>query len=147
MINQRINSYFTPKYSQKLNFSEYFDFTLINDEKDYDEEVVFSTNIIAYNDGNRLPILFDLDNSDTSQKLTMTFDNFYSGSTLISKNYYNPNNLDLTCLSAFTGTCDIGLVGADNGLVTSLTGQTLYYTMVIRNDYKLFEYTVYVYKN
>jgi len=136
MPSQSINSYFTPKYSQKLNFGNYFDFTLVGDEKDYDEEVVFSTELIGYNDGNRLPIIYDLDNTQTCEQPTMVFDNFYSNATLVSKNYYNPNNLDLTCLSALTGTCDVGLTATDNGLYTLMTGQTLFYTMGIRDDYK-----------
>ena len=75
MPSQSINSYFTPKYSQKLNFGNYFDFTLVGDEKDYDEEVVFSTELIGYNDGNRLPIIYDLDNTQTCEQPTMVFDN------------------------------------------------------------------------
>ena len=70
----------------------------------------------------------------------MFFNNFYTNATLVSKNYYNPNNVDLNCISAFTGTCDVGLVGTDNGLFTSLTGETLYYTMGVRNDFKFNPY-------
>ena len=140
MPSQSINSYFTPKYSQKLNFGNYFDFTLVGDEKDYDEEVVFSDDLIAINDGNRLPIIYDLSNPDTCPQVSMLFNNFYSSATLVSKNYYNPNNVDLNCISAFTGTCDVGLTATDNGLFTLLTGQTLNYTMGIRNDFKFNPY-------
>jgi hypothetical protein len=136
MPTQNINNYFKTKYHSKLDNNHYFDLTLASDERDYDEEVVFSTDIIAYNDGDRLPILIDLSDSNTSIQPLISYGQYISGNTLVSKNYYNPNNLDLTCLSAFTETCDIGLVGTDNGLFRTMSGQTLYYTMGIRNDYK-----------
>jgi hypothetical protein len=136
MPTQNINNYFKTKYHSKLDNNHYFDLTLASDERDYDEEVVFSTDIIAYNDGNRLPILIDLSDNDTSIQPLISYGQYISGNTLVSKNYYNPNNIDLNCLSAFTGTCDVGLVGTDNGLYTNMSGQTLYYTMGIRDDYK-----------
>jgi len=136
MPTQNINNYFKTKYHSKLDNNHYFDLTLSSDERDYDEEVVFSTDVIAYNDGNRLPILIDLSDNNTSIQPLISYGQYISGNTLVSKNYYNPNNLDLNCLSAFTGTCDIGLVGTDNGLYTTMSGQTLYYTMGIRDDYK-----------
>ena len=136
MPTQNLNTYYYPKYKSLLNSRQYFDLTLAADERDYDEEVVFSNDIIGVNDGTRLPISLDLNFTGSSPQLTMTFNNFYSGSTLVSKNYYNPNNLDLNCYSAFTGACDVGLVATDNGLYTGLTGQTLYYSMGVRDDYK-----------
>ena len=140
MPSQNLNSYYYPRYRAKLNYGQYFDLTLASDERDYDEEVVFSTDIIAENDGNRLPIYMDLSSSDSSLQLVINFNEYSSGSTLVSKNYYNPNNDDLSCYSAFTGTCDVGLVGTDNGLYTKMSGQTLYYSMGIRNDYKFDPY-------
>ena len=110
MPTQNLNTYYYPKYKSLLNSRQYFDLTLAADERDYDEEVVFSNDIIGVNDGTRLPISLDLNFTGSSPQLTMTFNNFYSGSTLVSKNYYNPNNLDLSCYSAFTGACDVGLV-------------------------------------
>ena len=136
MPTQNLNTYYYPKYKSFLNSRQYFDLTLAADERDYDEEVVFSTDVIALNDGTRLPIHLDLNDMDSCPQLPMFFDTFYTGGTLVSKNYYNPDNLDLTCLSAFTGTCDVGLTATDNGLYTGMTGQTLYYTMGLRNDYK-----------
>ena len=56
MPSQNINSYYYPKYTTKLNYGQYFDLTLASDETSYDEEVVFSTDVIGLNDGNRLPI-------------------------------------------------------------------------------------------
>ena len=136
MPTQNLNTYYYPRYRSLLNSSRYFDLTLAADERDYDEEVVFSQYVIAQDDGNRLPIFYDLDNNLTTPQLIMSFDTFYTGATLVSKNYYNPNNVDLTCISAFTGSCDVGLTATDNGLYTGMTGQTLYYTMGVRDDYK-----------
>jgi hypothetical protein len=62
---------------------------LAADERDFDEEVVFSTDVIGKNDGNRLPIIIDLDNT---QYVTIN-NNFwirFIKQTLVSKNYYNP---------------------------------------------------------
>ena len=60
---------------------------------------------------------------------------------IVSENYYNPDNLDLTCFSAQSA-CDIGLVGMDNGLVTSLVGQTITFTNGLFNQTEKFMHTV-----
>ena len=38
MPSQNLNKYYYPKYSTKLNYSQYFDLTLASNERDYDEE-------------------------------------------------------------------------------------------------------------
>jgi len=136
MPTQNLNSFYYPRYKSILNFGQYFDITLASDERNYNEEVVFSNLLIAENDGNRLPINIDLSSQSCSQQFVIDFGQYYSANTLVSKNYYNPNNEDLSCYSAFTGLCDVGLVGTDNGLYTEMSGETLYYSMGIRNDYK-----------
>ncbi len=136
MPSQNLNSYYYPRYSVKLQYGQYFDLTLPSDERNFDEEVVFSTDVIGKNDGNRLPIIIDLDNTQNTLQPNLTFGNYVSNNTLISSNYYNPKNLDFSCYTAYTGICDVGLVGTDNGLFTTLTGQTLYYIKGIHNDYK-----------
>ncbi len=95
---------------------------------DCNREVVFSTQLIGINDGNRLPIYFDLNNPNSSQQPTLNYGDFMSGNTLVSLNYYNPNNENISC---FTGDslCDIGLVGTDNGLVPEMSGETIYFSM------------------
>ena len=136
MPSQNINFYYFPKYSMKLNYSKYFDLTLASDERNYDEEVVFSTNLIGINEGNRLPISFDLSNSATTTQPYLGFGDYISGNTIVSKNYYNPTNENFTCYTAYTGICDVGLVATDNGLYTEMSGQTLYYIKGIDNTYK-----------
>jgi len=127
MAQQNINQFNFKKWYVKP-VPKIFDICLASDEKDYNEEVVFSTNLIGYNDGNRLPIYFDLNNSLSSQELTINYGDFLLGNTLVSLNYYNPLNQDLNCLTAST-LCDIGLTGIDNGLLPQMTGETINYTM------------------
>jgi len=138
MPSQNINYYYKPKYSVNLNYNHNFDLTLASDEREYDEEVVFSTSIVANNDGNRLPVKIDLGDSNSNPQNDINFGDYDQNNTLVSLNYYNPYNLDLTseCYTSFSGLCDVGLVGTDNGLFNQLTGQTLYYTKGMRNDYK-----------
>ena len=106
MAYQNINQYNFKKW-YLLNRSEIQDFSLSSDERDYKEEVIFSPLIIAENDGNRLPFNFDLDNPENSELFVLNFNNYVFENNLISSNYYNPNNVDLTCYSAKT-ICDIG---------------------------------------
>ena len=134
MASQNINNYYFNRYDLKLDYSSYFDLTLASDERDYDEEVVFSTDLIANTDGNRLPINIDLNSANSNLKQTLKWNKYYSGNTVVSQNYYNPNNVDLTCFSAYTGLCDVGLVATDNGLYDKMTGQTLYYKMGIEDN-------------
>ena len=127
MAQQNINQYnFNKWYIKPVR--KIFDICLASDERDYNEEVVFSTDLIAQNDGNRLPIYFDLNNSGSSQQFEIQYGQFLSADTLVSLNYYNPENVDLNCLTAST-LCDIGLTGIDNGLVPQMTGETINYTM------------------
>ena len=127
MAQQNINQFNFKKWYIKP-VPKIFDISLASDEKDYNEEVVFSTELIGYNNGNRLPIYFDLNNPNSYQQITLNYGDYYTGNTLVSLNYYNPNNEDLSC---FTGNslCDIGLTGIDNGLVPQMSGETIYYTM------------------
>jgi hypothetical protein len=104
------------------------DLNLASDERNYNEEVVFSTNLIAQNDGNRLPIYFDLNNSGSSQLFVLNYGVYNSANTLVSLNYYNPNNDNLDMFTAST-LCDIGLTGIDNGLVDIMSGESISYTM------------------
>ena len=136
MPSQNLNSYYYKKYSSKLNYNQYFDLTLVSDERDYDEEVVFSTNLIGENDGNRLPIFIDLNNTGTTIQPTLNYGDYISGNTFVSKNFYNPKNLDYSCFTSYTGICDVGLVATDNGLFTEMSGQTLYYIKGVDDTYK-----------
>ena len=122
MAQQNINQYNFKKWYVK-SVPRLFDMSIASDEKSFNEEVALSPYIISENDGNTLPIYFDLDSYYCNQKLDLNYGVFNSGNTLISKNYYNPNNDNLYLITAQT-LCDIGLVGIDNGLVPEMTGMT-----------------------
>ena len=136
MASQNINNYYFNRYDIRLDDSSYFDLTLASDERDYDEEVVFSTKLIAEDDGNRLPINIDLNSILSNQKMNLLWNVNYTGNTVISKNYYNPDNEDLFCKTATT-LCDIGLTATDNGLYNKMSGESITFTMGI-NDFEKF---------
>ena len=59
MAGQNINQYVFQKY--KINtVNESMDMSLSSDERDYNEEVIFSPYLIAETYGNKLPINIDI---------------------------------------------------------------------------------------
>lgn len=137
MARQNINQYVRPNW-QLLAALEIDDFSLTSDERDYNEEVVFSPFLIAQTYGNKLPINIDINNPLTVQPLNLNYKQYNENNIFVSQNYYNPENKDLLCYSSQT-TCDIGLTGIDNGLVDQMTGQTLYFTNGLYSDFLKFE--------
>jgi len=135
-VSQYINQYPNPNWGIKLAL-DVTDMSLSNDEKNYKEEVIFSPYLIAETYGDRLPINFDINNSDSVQPIDLYYKDYNFNNIFVSKNYYNPDNLDLSCLTANTS-CDIGLTGIDNGLVDSMTGQTITFTNGI-DDFTKFD--------
>ena len=126
MPSQNINQYVYPNLFPKLALESH-DMSLTSDELGFNQEVVFSPYLIAQTYGNRLPFYFDINNSETVQNLNLTYKNYNRNNIFVSQNYYNPNKLDLTCITG-QSSCDIGLTGIDNGLVTQMTGQTITFT-------------------
>ena len=98
MPSQNINNYNFNRYDIRLDYSSYFDLTIASDERDYDEEVVFSTKLIAEDDGDRLPVYIDLSSNLSNQQMKLLWNVNYTGNTLVSENYYNPKNVDLYSL-------------------------------------------------
>lgn len=136
MLGQNINNNYFNKSDVKLSDINYYDITLSSDKLDYDDEVIFSTKLIGEDNGNILPVNIDLNSALTNQKLSLSWNEFNIDNTLVSKNYYNPNNEDLSCKTATT-ICDVGLTSTDNGLVSSMTGESITFTMGV-NDYSVF---------
>lgn len=134
-MSQNINQFPKPNWGVKLAL-DLSDMTLSTDERNYKEEVVFSPYLIAETYGNRLPINFDINDSISVQPIVLNYKEYNFNNVFVSKNYYNPENIDLSCLTAGTS-CDIGLTGIDNGLVESMTGQSITFTNGI-NDYTKF---------
>jgi hypothetical protein len=127
MSQQNIREYNFKKWYLKP-YGQNLDASLSSDERDFNEEVVFSDKIIGYSDGNRLPLFFDLNNSGSSQIFILNYGVYNSANTIVSLNYYNPNNDNLDMFTAST-LCDVGLTSTDNGLVTQMTGQSISFTM------------------
>jgi hypothetical protein len=122
MAYQNINQYNFRRWGL-LPVNEITDICLASDEKDYDQEVVFSPLLIGENDGNRMPFKFDINNTATTicQSGTCSFD--YQ--TIVSQNYWNPLDVDPNFCPQVTELCDVGLTGIDNGLVKKMSGETI----------------------
>lgn len=122
MAYQNINQYNYRRWGLKP-VNEITDICLASDEKDYDQEVVFSPLLIGENDGNRMPFKFDLNNSATTicQDNSCSFDN----DIIVSENYWNPVDVDPNFCPITTELCDVGLTGIDNGLVKKMSGETI----------------------
>ena len=125
MAYQNINQYNFRRWGIKP-VNEITDICLASDEKDYDQEVVFSPLLIGELDGNRMPFRFDFNSTGTTicQSGSCTFDN----DTIVSENYWNPEDIDPNFCPKTTDLCDVGLTGIDNGLVKKMSGETIQIT-------------------
>jgi hypothetical protein len=121
MSYQNINQYnFKRFYLKPLN--EITDLCLASDEKDYDQEVIFSPLLIGDNNGNLMPLKFDFNSPNTIDCINCgNFDR----DVIVSENYWNPIDEDLLTCTGKTELCDVGLTGIDNGLVKQFSGETI----------------------
>jgi len=122
MAYQNINQYNFRKWGIKP-VNEITDICLASDERDYDQEVVFSPLLIGEFDGNRMPFKFDFNSSGTT--LCQVSPCVFSADTIVSENYWNPDDIDPNFCPIVTELCDIGLTGIDNGLVQNMSGETI----------------------
>ena len=122
MAYQNINQYNFRRWGLKP-VNEITDLCLASDEKDYDQEVIFSPLLIAEDDGNRLPFSFNFNNTGTT--ICAISGCSFSSDTIVSENYWNPTNTDPNLCPIVTELCDIGLTGIDNGLVQNMSGETI----------------------
>ena len=125
MAYQNINQYNFRRWGIRP-VNEITDICLASDEKDYDQEVIFSPLLIGDDDGNRMPFKFDFNSTGTTicQSGTCTFDN----DVIVSENYWNPEDIDPNFCPKVTDLCDVGLTGIDNGLVKKMSGETIQIT-------------------
>ena len=89
-MSQYINQYPNPNWGIKLAL-DVTDMSLSNDEKNYNEEVIFSPYLIAETYGDRLPINFDINNSDSVQPIDLyykdyNFNNIFNINIFLLKN-------------------------------------------------------------
>jgi len=122
MAYQNINQYNFRRWGIRP-VNEITDICLASDEKDYDQEVIFSPLLIGEEDGNRMPFKFDFNSTGTTicQSGSCTFDN----DVIVSENYWNPENIEPNFCPKVTELCDVGLTGIDNGLVKKMSGETI----------------------
>ena len=125
MAYQNINQYNFRRWGIKP-VNEITDICLASDEKDYDQEVIFSPLLIGEEDGNRMPFKFDFNSTGTTlcQSGSCSFDN----DVIVSENYWNPDDIDPNFCPKITNLCDVGLTGIDNGLVKKMSGETIQIT-------------------
>jgi hypothetical protein len=125
MAYQNINQYNFRRWGIKP-VNEITDICLASDEKDYDQEVIFSPLLIGEEDGNRMPFRFDFNSTGTTicQSGICTFDD----NVIVSENYWNPDDIDPNFCPIVTDLCDVGLTGIDNGLVKKMSGETIQIT-------------------
>jgi len=124
MSYQNINQYVYQKYRLNLIYDGQ-DMSLASDEKDFNQEVVFSPYLIAQTYGKKLPISFDTNNVNSVQNIPLYYKDYNFNNVLVSENFYE---FDGQCFSA-DSVCDIGLTGIDNGLVTGMTPKLLHLQM------------------
>ena len=122
MAYQNINQYNFKRFGLKP-VNEVTDLCLASDEKDYDQEVIFSPLLIGESDGNRMPFKFNFNSSATT--LCQTSSCVFSADTIVSENYWNPTDTDPNFCPIVTNLCDVGLTGIDNGLVRNMSGETI----------------------
>ncbi len=125
---QNIRNHSNNAIKVRLDTSQYYDFYLSNDEIEFDQETVFSTNLIGFNDGSVLPVNIRLWDNDCSPQYELNYGDFESDNNIVSDKFYPFENLlDADCYT-LSGICDVGLTGIDNGLTDRMTGETLYHT-------------------
>ena len=90
MASQNINQYVYKKLG--LNFAlEQNDMSLASDEKDFNQEVVFSPYLIAQTYGKKLPVYFDIDSPLTWQPKTLNYKNYDSNHRCIHQCFSKRN--------------------------------------------------------
>jgi hypothetical protein len=137
MAYQNINQYNYPKLKLQVIYDGQ-DMSLASDEIDFNQEVIFSPYLIAVDNGEKLPVNIDLNNPSSAQNIPLVYGTYNPNNVIVSESFYHPVDLNFDCFSAGT-TCDIGLTGIDNGLVTKIKGDILNYTNGFFNDVEKFD--------
>ena len=71
-MSQNINQYPRPNWGIKLAIDA-SDMSLVSDERNFNEEVVFSPYLIAQTYGNKLPFSFDTNDTLPVQPLSLSY--------------------------------------------------------------------------
>jgi len=149
---QNLNNYYFNKLDVRLDYSSYYDFFLAADERDYNEEVIYSPYIMCvwnhlddYLNGipfssDCLGFWIDLNVTGSTWQPSLVCNQYYENNTLLSLCYWDkasPKIPDARCSCpkcenrAYTANtnfvesiCDVGLTGIDNSLVKYMSGNT-----------------------
>ena len=70
MGTQNLNNFYFNRLDTKINYSSYYDLFLAADEKDFNQQVMYSNSIIDYDDGCKLPVWIDLNTTASTQPTT-----------------------------------------------------------------------------
>jgi len=136
MGTQNLNNFYFNRLDSKINYSEYYDLFLASDEKDFNTDVVWSTGITAYNNGDILPVWIDLADTDCSTQPTTTCafqyptgntsdynsNTGYTSFMVLSKNSWSKAKSCCDCpydvSPGYYEVCDAAWTATDNGLFT-----------------------------
>lgn len=132
MGTQNLNNFYFNRLDTKINYSSYYDLFLAADEKDFNQQVMYSNSIIDYDDGCKLPVWIDLNTTASTQPTTNCSFQYPTGATgnaYYTNNNYRPfvilsNNTwcdaKSMCECPYTGSgftiWDAAWTGLDNGL-------------------------------
>ena len=126
MGTQNLNNYYFNRLDAKLNYSSYYDIFLASDERDFNQQVVYSNSIINATSGDSLPVWIDLNDLACSEMPTenctsQTGSNLTNTLVILSKNYWPKAKYGCEC--PYTGSsvqfsvCDASWTGMDNGSI------------------------------
>lgn len=122
MAYQNILQY-NPRKLGLVPVREVTDICLASDEREFNQDVVFSPLLIGEDDGNVMPFRFDFNSSGTTLCQTSTCN--FDSDTIVSENYWNPDGINPNLCPSASTLCNVGLTGIDNGLVKQISGETI----------------------
>lgn len=162
MGTQNLNNYSFNKIDAKISYDSYYDLFLTSDEKDYNTQVMYSTDIIDHEDGDKLPVWIDLNSPYSSNQPTTdcasqhnvsNTPNYYSNTgfrpfVVLSKNQWSKAKSQCDCPVGVTPfgfeVCNGIWTNLDNGLnnINDLTNYcvTLYDDIPSGSMFDIFSY-------
>ena len=161
MGTQNLNNHYFKKVDAKISYDSYYDLFLVSDEKDYNAQVVYSTNIIDHEDGDKLPVWIDLNSPYSSDQLvtdcvhqynTANTSNYYTAPgyrpfVVLSKNQWSKAKSQCDCpvgtVPSGVTICDGFWTNIDNGLnnIEDVSTDCItLYDIIPTNPFNIFSY-------
>jgi|2_EtaG_2_1085320.scaffolds.fasta_scaffold00423_20 hypothetical protein len=166
---QNLNNYYFNKLDARLDYSNYYDFFLAADERDYNGEVIYSPYIMCVWDhlddylhgipfpSDCLGFWIDLNSTGSTWQPNLKCNQYDEDNTLLSLCYWEKatpklHNAKCSCpkcenssYTAYTNfvssICDVGLTGIDNSLVRYMSGNTTEYDWCLKKFISLSAFT------